>query len=385
MKERTRLKEGFTTGTAFAAAVKGALALLLGGERPDRVRVDLPGSRTWTVPLHRLDLETEGRAVCTVIKDAGDDPDLTHGAEVGAVVEVGQGPLEPGPCSSILNINGLNIIFIAGEGVGTVTRPGLPLPPGEPAINPGPRRLTGKVVREAVTEYNGLRPTDIVSLTAFVARGKELAAKTLNPKLGIVGGLSILGTTGVVRPYSHAAYRATIVVELRAARASGLREVVLATGRTSERLAGELLKAPDLALIRMGDHLSFCLRQAREEGFERVVVAAFFGKTVKMAQGSLDLRFDTAPMNLAPLAELTARLTEDRDLADSVAGANTARMALELLQAAKAGKVIQETARLAHLLCARILGDRVGSGYILFEPGGRVLYNYLTRPEESGG
>jgi len=377
MEERERLKEGFTTGTAFAAAVKGSLALLLGGLSPKTVRIDLPGSRFWTVPLHGLKKEAENRAVCIVVKDAGDDPDLTHGAQVGAVVELVARTPEPGPVHPSPDNHGLNIIFIAGEGVGTVTRPGLPLPPGEPAINPGPRRLVRRVVQEAAAEYGGLTPTDTLKITAFVVQGLELAEKTLNPKLGIVGGLSILGTTGLVRPYSHAAYRATVALELKAARASGLTTVVLATGRTSERLAGDLLGVPALALIRMGDHLSFCLRQARE-GFRRVVVAAFFGKTVKMAQGAEDLRFDLAPLDLSPLAALTARLTGHRDLARSVAGANTARMALELLEAAGAGEVVRETARRAHLFCSRTLGAGVDSGYILFDPRGQVLYKALT-------
>lgn len=364
MTRHPELKVGFTTGTALTASVKAALTLLLTGRTLDEVRVSLPGRRTWTVPLRQVEALAERRARASVVKDAGDDPDLTHRAEVGAVVEL----LEPEE----------GLVFAAGPGVGTVTRPGLPLAVGQPAINPSVRRQVLRAVQEVLRAADRPEAGFGLRVEAFITGGQELAQKTLNPKLGIVGGLSILGTTGLVKPFSHAAFRATIVVELKVARAAGRERIILATGRSSARLARRRLGEAEESCVQVGDHVAFGLRQAGRLGFGRAVVAAFFGKTLKLARGLGQTRFDAAPMKLEPLAQLTLDLTGDESLARAVAGANTARQALELLDRAGAGAVIRAAAEQARDYCGRTAGPDMEVGYLLFDPEGRILYEAGT-------
>ncbi len=325
------LRTGFSTGTAAAAAVQGALYTLLELPCPAAVEVALPvGGQCLTVPIFRQTRQGSwGEAV--VIKDAGDDPDVTHGAEIGARLGwangVGSGEL---------------IALAGGEGVGRVTKPGLAVAVGEPAINPVPRRMLRRALRDMWGGLGMNRPLR-VQVEIFVPRGEELARHTLNPRLGIVGGISILGTTGLVRPFSHAAWRATIAASLKVAKAQGLSEVVFTTGGKSEAAMRQLLPhLPEEAFVLMGDYLSFSLKAAVGLGFPRVRVAAFFGKAVKMAQG---FRHTHASRGLADLAELgrwVKNLTGNEALARAVAHANTARQALEMLGPGRAEALAAE-------------------------------------------
>ena len=186
---RSSLRTGYTTGTCAAAAAKGA-ALVLAGKPATAIEVSLPGNETARIPVHESG-RGGGGAFCAVIKDAGDDPDITNGACI---------------CATITLRETDEIIIAAGAGVGMVTRPGLAVAPGKPAINPVPERMICASVREVLPVWQGAH------VTISVAGGEELAKKTLNPRLGIVGGISILGTTGLVIPYSHQAYRDSIVL-----------------------------------------------------------------------------------------------------------------------------------------------------------------------------
>lgn len=259
-----------------------------------------------------------------------------------------------------------------------MTRPGLPLPPGEPAINPGPRRMATRAAEEALAPLGGLAANSVTA-TAFVTNGEELAKETLNPRLGIVGGLSILGTTGIVKPYSHAAYRASIMVSLRAAKAQGLDRVVLATGSSSEREAAELLGGPEAGYILVGDYPGFTVRAAAEEGIPEIVMAAKFAKAYKLALGAERTRFNASPMNLAPLSRWAGELTGSKELAVEIGQANTARHALELLRAAGADKVIKEIGRRAGESIGTWAGDKARTGLVIFDPEGVIIYEELCR------
>ena len=230
--EQRPLRRGWTTGTCAAAAAKAACAALVTGEFPDPVEVTLPGG---TTPAFSLATQKMGKAEATVgiVKDAGDDPDVTHGALVSATVRPGAA--------------GTGVTFKAGPGVGTVTRPGLPLPPGEPAINPVPRRM----ITKAIEDIAGAGADYEVEIS--VADGEKLALKTLNPRLGIVGGISILGTTGIVIPYSCSAWIHGIHQGIDVARAAGLAHVAGATGSTSEAAVRKFHDLSEIALIDMGD------------------------------------------------------------------------------------------------------------------------------------
>jgi cobalt-precorrin-5B (C1)-methyltransferase len=327
-RPRKELRQGFSTGTAAAAAAQGALYELLGQPCPDLVEVPLPGGGSLPVPLQRHRRNgKQGEAV--VIKDAGDDPDVTNNAEIGARVwRLGS----PGTVE--------DITFLGGTGVGRVTKPGLAVAVGEPAINPVPRRMIKKALRQMWDEFCPNEPLHL-KVEIFVPRGEELARHTLNPRLGIVGGISILGTTGLVKPFSHQAYRATIAASLRVARAAGLKHIAFSTGGKSEGYLKELLPdLPDEALVQMGDYVRFALKVASGMGFSKITVGAFFGKALKIAQGFGHTHASRGLADLQEFGRWTLDLTGDALLAKAVARANTARQALEILSEAQAGQVV---------------------------------------------
>src|SRR5215470_14083402 len=300
------LRRGWTTGTCAAAAVKAAYAALLTGEFPDPVEIALPrGERpSFVLAVTRKDA---GSATAGVVKDAGDDPDVTHGALILATVR----PAAPGS----------GVIFRAGKGVGTVTRPGLPLPPGEPAINPVPRKMIRDAIGEVVTAVGCAGDVEV---EIAIPNGEALAAHTLNARLGIVGGLSILGTTGIVVPYSCSAWIAGIRQGIDVARAIGLTHVAGATGRTSEAAVKELYGLPDAALIDMGDFVGAMLKHLRAHPLPRVTIAGGVGKMTKLAQGLLDLHSKRGSVDLNVLAAFAEQAGGSTPLRERIRAANTA-------------------------------------------------------------
>ncbi|MDJ0888259.1 MAG: cobalt-precorrin-5B (C(1))-methyltransferase CbiD [Desulfobacterales bacterium] len=368
---KKKLRSGFTTGTAAAAAVKGGLRLLVDGRAPDTVHIDFLSAGGVTIPIERIERLAENKAICTVIKDAGDDPDVTHRAEIGAEVElVARAPSSGGPVE--LRIEG-------GEGVGTVTKPGLEVPPGSPAINPGPRRMIRAAV-DAVLTGRG-RAFD-VRVRIFVPRGEILARKTLNARLGILGGISILGTTGIVRPMSHAAYTATIRSALSVAAASGRSTAVLTTGRRSERFAQAAL--PDLAaesFVQIGDYFRFALEAAAALELKTIVLAVFFGKALKMAQGIPHTHAARAALVLERLAEWTRKATGDDALVQTISDANTARQAFEILKH-RAPLVLDAVARRIVHAALNFAQKPVVVRCILFDYDGRIACDSDTLSRE---
>ena len=318
---KKNLRCGFTTGTAAAAATKAALQAILHPRLPETVRIDFLTEGYIDIPVHRLERLTSTRARATVIKDAGDDPDVTHRAEIGAMVTVTRAAL---PSDDVLRV-----IIRGGQGVGRITKPGLELPPGEPAINSGPRRMIRHAVRQVVGPD---APPMTIEAEIFVPQGEALALRTLNARLGIVGGISILGTTGIVKPMSHDAYTATIRSALSVARATGRDRVAMTTGRRSERHAQQFLKGwADDQFVQIGDYFQFALSTAGEMAFGQVIVAVFFGKAVKMALGVPHTHAARSSLVLDQLADWTAASTGESSLAARVREANTARQAFELL------------------------------------------------------
>ena len=277
--EPPRLRRGWTTGACATAAVKAALSGL-SGPVPEAVRITLPKGETPRFAVAHS-ARGDGWAQAGIVKDAGDDPDVTHGALIVARVAPSSG----------------GVVFRAGEGVGTVTRPGLPIPPGEPAINPVPREMMRAVVAEA-----GLSDIEI---TISVPGGEEIAQKTWNPRLGIEGGLSILGTTGIVRPFSCAAWIASIHRGIDVARASGLTHVAGCTGATSERVVQALHGLPDHAMLDMGDFVGGLVKYLRRHPVPRLTVGGGIGKMAKLAQGAVDLHSGRSQADLATLAAWT--------------------------------------------------------------------------------
>jgi len=309
------LRRGWTTGACATAAAKAAYAALLTGEFPDPVEVTLPGGQR---PSFALATTARGNRAATagVVKDAGDDPDVTHGALILATVRPGA--------------PGAGITFRAGEGVGTVTRPGLPIPPGEPAINPVPRQMIGEAIAEVAAAHGG---TGDVDVEIAIPGGEALAAKTLNGRLGIVGGLSVLGTTGIVIPYSCSSWIHSIHSGIDVARATGLDHIAAATGSTSEAAVQKMHGLPDTALIDMGDFIGGTLKYVKSHPVPRVTIAGGVGKMTKLAQGLLDLHSKRGSVDLAGLAKLAESAGGSPALAKAILASNTAAEAFGHAQA----------------------------------------------------
>lgn len=311
-KPAGKLRNGWTTGACATAATKAALTALITGEFPDPVGIILPKG---DVPYFPLALQTlgDGYAVAGIVKDAGDDPDVTHGATIISMIY----PAPPGT----------GIIFRAGCGVGTVTLPGLPIVPGEAAINPVPRKLMTEVCQELCAEY-GL-PADLV-ITISVPGGEEIATKTWNPRLGIKGGISILGTTGVVHPFSCAAWIHSIHRGIDVARAENQHHVIGATGSTSEDAAQALYHLPDYALLDMGDFVGAVLKYLRHHPIGKLTLAGGFAKFTKLAQGAIDLHSSRSEVDKEFLWQKAKEAGAKDTLKKLILHANTAKEILEI-------------------------------------------------------
>jgi cobalt-precorrin-5B (C1)-methyltransferase len=359
---KRKLKTGFTTGTAAAAAAKGALTYLLEGHMPSSVNIELLTGDKIAIPIHHCERKAGNKARCTVIKDAGDDPDVTHKAEIGAEVQL----LKPD------SKNHNNIYITGGAGVGKITKPGLEMPPGEPAINSGPRKMINQAITETLAQHDLQRA---VTVEVFVPRGAEIAKKTLNARLGILGGISILGTTGLVRPMSHDAFIATIKSGLSVARASGNSKVVLTTGRRSERYAQQLWSPlPEEAFIQIGDFFKRSLEMAADHGFAQITLAVFFGKALKMAQGVPHTHAAKSRLTLDKLSEWAKRITRNSNLSQKIIAANTARHAFDMIYPdhpeviAQVGKQVISSAKM-------FAGKTVQIHCVIFDYEGKVAFD----------
>jgi len=352
---RRRLRTGFTTGACAAAAAQGATLRLL----------DLaPGEATLHLPWGSPDAEParfplvgcarEGVWVsCGVIKDAGDDPDVTDGVEIRASVAWGEALPREGAAPA--EVGSIPVTLEGGRGVGRVTKPGLAVAVGGPAINPVPREMIVAAVRDALRRATG-GTARTLRVVVSVPRGEEIAKRTLNARLGILGGISILGTTGVVIPMSADAWRATLDAALDVARASGASRVILAHGRSSETAAQTYFpQLPPEAFILMGDHVGYALEAAADRGLG-VLLAGQFAKFCKVAAGSFETHVKDSTLDLEHLADLLgeAGFPETRVLA--ARRANTAREIFQDLRAHGDRGVFAGLSRRV----ARRAADRVG-------------------------
>ena len=310
------LKRGWTTGACATAATRAAYCALLTGAFPDPVTIRLPRGEAPAFPLAREELGA-GFARAGIVKDAGDDPDVTHGALVLSTLRRGK--------------PGSGVAFRAGPGVGTVTKPGLPVPVGEPAINPKPREMMRAVVAELAGEHG---EAGDVEIEIAIPGGAELARKTWNPRLGIEGGLSILGTTGVVVPFSCSAWIHSIHRGIDVARANGLDHVAACTGSTSEAAVQALYGLPEVALLDMGDFAGGLLKYLRRNPLPRLSLGGGFAKLAKLAAGHLDLHSGRSQVDFDFLGDMLAELGGDAILVARARGANTAGEILGLAEAA---------------------------------------------------
>lgn len=355
MSAKQPLRRGWTTGACATAATTAAYQALLTGEFPDPVTITLPGGQQPAFALAFERLEGTS-ATAGIVKDAGDDPDVTHGALVLATIRLGEA--------------GSGVTFRAGKGVGMVTLPGLPLPVGEPAINPVPRQMMLEAVARLASAYGG--SGDVV-VEIGVEGGEELAQRTWNGRLGIVGGLSILGTTGIVIPYSCSAWIASIRRGIDVARAVGHLHVIGATGDTSERAAQARYGLPDTALLDMGDFAGALLKYLARHPIPRLTVAGGFAKLSKLAAGHLDLHSGRSQVDMKRLAAAARGAGGTERLVAAIGEANTALHALELAAAAGVplADVIAEQALASAL--GVLAGAPVAVEVLVVDRGGRVV------------
>lgn len=321
MKNDTRLRRGWTTGACATAAAIAAFQAFKGGNFPDSVEIELDNGKrpVFTVALKQRE---GGRCIAGIIKDAGDDPDVTHQAMVVVSVERGAA--------------GSGVSFRAGEGVGTVTRAGLPLDVGEPAINPAPRRM----IQNAIKREGG----DDVIIEVAIPGGEELAQKTWNPKLGIKGGLSILGTTGIVIPYSCSAWVHSIQQGIDVARAAGIQHIGAATGKLSEALLHRR-GFDETAIIDMGDFAGGFLKYLRKHPVERVTIAGGAGKISKLANGANDLHSGRSSIDFCFLARLARSAGANESLVQRIESAESIGEVLLMCEGVNIGHAIASVAR----------------------------------------
>ncbi len=337
-KPEQTLRRGWTTGACATAATKAALTALLTGHFPDPVEITLPKGQLVSFAL-ALEEIGDGWAQAGIVKDAGDDPDVTHGATIISKVRLSKA----------------GVIFKAGQGVGTVTMPGLPLAPGEPAINPVPRQMMQAVADELGTG---------AEIEISIPGGEAIAEKTWNGRLGIIGGLSILGTTGIVNPYSCAAWIASIHRGVDVARANHMAHIAGCTGSTSETAVQTHFGLPLEAMIDMGDFAGGLLKYVKLHPVPRVTIGGGFGKMVKLAQGAMDLHSGRSQVDFTWLSERVPVA-----LCEQVLAANTAQHVLEL-----AGPTLaQNVAEAAVVHVKHLIGAASAADVIIVAKNGKII------------
>lgn len=315
--KKRSLRTGYTTGTCAAAATKAALSTLLNREKLVKVNVSLPKDKQIVIDIAWIKYENDNSVTAAVVKDGGDDPDVTNGAEVWSTV------------SLLENAN--KIIIDGGIGVGRVTKPGLGLEIGKAAINPTPLKMINQVIDETLGQQQKNRYG--LSVIISVPKGEEIAKKTDNPRLGIMGGISILGTTGIVIPYSTASFAASIRQSIDVSKAMGSDSVILTTGGRSEDFARGIFgdSIADHAYIQIGDFIGFSINQCAIKKIKKAYVMGFIGKLTKMAMGIKQTHVKGSHVDMNFLAKLASRCGANNELVNKIRLANTARHVSELV------------------------------------------------------
>lgn len=359
------LRRGYTTGTCAAAAARAAVLAMVGGG-PAAVPVKLPGGHSVEVPVEGFKRRGE-TGVAWVIKDAGDDPDVTHGARIEATVK-----FLPA---------GKGIIVRGGEGVGTVTKPGLAIPPQQPAINPVPLKMIRENVSEVLPEGEG------AEVTISVPEGKRLARHTLNSQLGIVDGISILGTTGIVEPMSEEAFKLALLPQLQISRATGYLTVLLTPGRRGVKLATQNFGVPPEAVVVMSNFVGFILEECVKHGILRVILWGYAGKLAKVAAGVFQTHSRIGDGRREVVAALSAARGASQELIREILDAPTVERMAELLADAGLAEVWHDIAKRASLNARLYTKGLLQVGTAVFSSGGETMgwdKNALRFIEEAG-
>jgi cobalt-precorrin-5B (C1)-methyltransferase len=356
-KRRGALRTGYTTGTTATAATKAALAALI--DRPvEQVTVSLPKGKMVAIMIAWTKIDGS-KATCAAIKDGGDDPDATHRAEICSTVSFSKN-------AGQINIDG-------GKGVGRVTKPGLGLEMGRAAINPTPMKMLEQAVREVAKDQLKKQGVDVV---ISVPKGEEIAKKTDNPRLGIMGGISILGTTGIVLPYSTASFAASIRQSLDVAIAMGADTAILTTGGRSEDFAKGMFKLPDHCFVQMGDFSGYSIKQCANKKLRKAIIAGFIGKLTKMAMGVKQTHVAGSHVNMEFMACLAADCKASPAVVSEIRGANTARHVSEIITKNRIAGYFDLVCKKVHEQMSEHAEGQLEIEVIMFEFDGKVIGRY---------
>jgi len=359
-KRRGKLRTGYTTGTTATAATKGALYALVTGRPVEAVTVSLPKGRTATLKIAWTKGEND-RFMCAAIKDGGDDPDATHGAEICSTVSFSKNKGQ-------INIDG-------AKGVGRVTKPGLGLEIGKAAINPTPMKMLEQSVLEVAKQELKKQGVNIL---ISVPTGEEIAKKTDNPRLGIMGGISILGTTGIVLPYSTASFAASIRQSLDVAIAMGADTAVLTTGGRSEDFAKGIFELPDHCFVQMGDFAGYAIKQCANKNLKKAIIAGFIGKITKMAMGIKQTHVAGSHVNMEFMARLAAEFKASPKVVQEIKDANTARHVSEIITKNNIAGYFDLVCKMVHQQMTEHASGQLEMEVIMFEFDGRVIGRYCA-------
>ena len=357
-KSKGKLRTGFTTGTCATAASKAGILAIINQQSLNSVDVILPKRDKINIQINSCNFSKDN-AQCSVIKDGGDDPDVTHGAEIFVDVELTDKIGE-------IEIDG-------GEGVGRVTKPGLGLEIGSAAINPTPKKMIIENVKEVgseLLEKNGIK------VTVSVPKGKELGTKTDNPRIGIMGGISILGTSGIVIPYSTASFAAAIRQQIAVVSSMNDDSVVLTTGGRSEDFARKIIELPDHSFVQMGDFSGYTIKQCARQGLKKAYVAGFIGKLAKMAAGVKQTHVKGGKVDMKFLSELAKRCDANSETIGKILGANTARNVQEIIMEDKINGFFDEITKETWNQMRQHSEEKIPVEVILFDFDGKVLSKY---------
>ena len=355
IETKTKLRTGFTTGSCATASSKACVLSIINQKKIEQTDIILPKRSKLDIQINSCEF-TENSAICSVIKDGGDDPDVTHGAEIFVYVELTN------------NIGKIEID--GGEGVGRVTKPGLGLEIGSAAINPTPKKMILENVTEIskeILEKNG------IMIKVSVPNGKELGPKTDNPRIGIMGGISILGTSGIVIPYSTASFAAAIRQQIAVVSSMNDDNVVLTTGGRSEDFARAIIELPDHSFIQMGDFSGYTIKQCAKQGLKKAYVAGFIGKLAKMAAGVKQTHVKGGKVDMKFLSELAKRCDAKSDTISKILGANTARNVQEIIIEDKVDGFFDEVTKEACNQMRQHSEEKIPVEVILFDFDGKVL------------
>lgn len=345
----TGLRKGWTTGTCASAAAKAATIALLTGSPPEQVEVALPGGRRVSFEIAPAEVGTP-LGTCVVVKDAGDDPDCTHGARITARVEWAPDRTE-------------GVELRGGPGVGVVTKPGLGLEVGGPAINPVPRRMITQAIGEVTDRA--------VICTISVPGGEEMAKRTSNRRLGIVGGISILGTTGIVKPFSTSSWRASVVRQVDVAVAQGIEIIVLSTGSRTDAWAQRTWPELDLvSFIEVGDFTGVALRRAAGKGVRSVRFVGMPGKITKLAAGIMMTHFHRSKVDNPMLAAVAVETGSPDQVVRAATETATARHFFEVCLAQGSIEPLRRLCRMAAANCESHVSGKLAVEVVMIDLDG---------------